>query len=468
MISVNSQRSPYSNVQIVIMANRPVFTRESFGDSQLFGLLPIANRPILGHLLEQFERCNFRNISLVCLRKDENAYAELLLQYTSRKVRLIPVEGVMTTCDIIRNKIGTDNHIFIFPIDLLLAQNLTSIFDFHISTQSLITIITSKFEVKENERKATPGYKPSNINANAGHRYFVFDDVDPTKLVTLLSDPNALSEDLDLSLKQVTMNDVFTHESSSDSLGSEGSGSNSDESMNIDFELLNGFRSLTIDCSQHLTGAFILSPECISMLHDLTDIHSIESELIPSLCKKFVEDSNLFVVDRSPLDKARAASLFVTKDNDFAYRITDYATLFIANMKCASSKLYGFTPSANFIALDGNNAGYYVEGTLKAHTSFKYSPSCVYGENMTTAEDVIIRNSVIGRHCRFGKSAKIINSVILDHVSVEEGATIRDSIVGSDSVIHSNSEFSQCIIVPRYASQVPVTRKECIVQLGEK
>lgn len=277
-----------------------------------------------------------------------------------------------------------------------------------------------------------------------------------------------LSEDLDLSLKQVTMNDMFTHESSSDSLGSEGSISNSDESMNINPELLNGFRSLTIDCSQHLTGAYILSPDCISKLHDLTDVHSIESEFIPFLCQQSVENNSLFRVDQSPLDKTRPASLFVTSQKEFAYRVTDYATLFIVNMKCASSKLNGFMPSANFIPLDGANAGYYMEGSVKAPTSFKYSLGCVYGENMKVEEDVIIRNSVIGRHCRFGKNTKVINSVLFDHVSVEEGATIKDSIVGSDSVIHANSNFMQCIIVPRYSCDRAVSRSACIVQLGEK
>ena len=77
MSEKKSQRTPYSNVQIVIMANRPAFTRESLGDSGLFGSIPIANKPILAHLLEQFEKNNFTNISLVCLCMDAQGYTEL-------------------------------------------------------------------------------------------------------------------------------------------------------------------------------------------------------------------------------------------------------------------------------------------------------------------------------------------------------------------------------------------------------
>ncbi|OHS99129.1 hypothetical protein TRFO_34536 [Tritrichomonas foetus] len=461
-------RSPYSNIQIVIMANRPAFTRETFGESQLFGLLPIANKPILGHLLDQFERYGFNNIALVCLRKDETAYAEFLLQYTSNPVRLIPVEGVMTTCEIIRNKISTENHLFLFPIDLLTSQNLTSIIDFHISTQSLITIVTSKFTIDEKERRNAPGFQPLNMSSIMGQRYFVYDESNPTKLVTLLSDSLAMNDDLDLSLKQVTMNDQLNHEDSSDSLASS-DGGDPDDGMNIRPEFLNGFHSLSVDCSQRLTSAFLFSPACISKLRELPDIHSIESELIPTLCREAVEINGLVNEGESPTTKHIPASIFCTGKDEFAYRVIDYATLYITNMKCALTKLVGFSPSADFTQVNGANNGYFTEGKHRVHNSFNYLPFSVYGDNLVvTGEDVNIQRSVIGRHCKIGKNVKIFNSILFDHVTVDEGVLIRDCIIGADSVIHSNSEFKQCIIVPRYASDKAVSKEKCIVQMGEK
>ncbi|OHS93062.1 hypothetical protein TRFO_12078 [Tritrichomonas foetus] len=467
--------SPYSNIQVVIMANRPAFTRDSFGDSALFGLIPIANKPILGHLLDQFERFGISNVSIVCLRKDENAYTEFILQYTSHPVRLIPVEGVLTTCDIIRNKIVVKNsneHIFLFPIDLLTSVNLTSIIDFHISTRSLVTIVASKQSIDEKEKRNAPGFQPVNVGALTGRRFFVYDELNPSKLITMLSDAAALSEDLDLSLKQVTMNDnagpYISHEDSIESLGPY---EDEEDGMSIDPAFLNGFKNLMVDCSMHPTTAYLLSPDCIAQLIELSDIHSIETELIPTLCKNEVESLNLTNNGESPVVKTTPASIFCIDEKDFAFRVTDYATLYIANMKCASTKLLGFSPSADFTlaATQNNNLGYYTEGKHKVHSSFQYSPFCVYGDNLTAnAEDITVSRSVLGRHCKIGKGTKIYNSVLFDHVTVEEGVVLRDCLIGSDSLIKSNSRLSQCIVVPRVTTEKSLTREKCIIQSGSK
>ena len=468
MIADKSVRySPYSKIHIVIMANRPAFTRETFGESQLFGLLPIANKPILGHLLDQLYKSGFNNISLVCLRKDETAYAEFVLQYTNRHIRVIPVDGVLTTCEIIRSKIGAENHIFLFPIDLLTSQSLTSIVDFHIISQSMITIVTSRSKIDEAARKKAPGFQPMDMQGKEGKRYFVYDDDEPSKLVTLLSDSVALSDDLDLSLKQVTMNDTIYHEDSYDSLASEGG--DLEDGMDIKPEFLTGFHSLTVDCSQHLTSAYLISPACIENLRARPDIHSIESELIPILCMEKVNNDSLVNEGESPLSKTGSASIFCIDNNEFAYRVTDYATLFIANIKCAQAKLKGYSPAADFIQISGTNNGYFTEGKHNVHNTFIYSPFCVYGDNLHVAgEEVKIRNSVIGRYCKIGKNVQISNSILFDHVTIDENVILRDCIVGADSSIHSNSKFNQCIIVPKFSSAKALNRSRCLVQSGEK
>ena len=474
---LGQHHSVYSNIQIVIMANRPAFTRETFGDSTLFGLIQIANKPILGHLLEQFDRLGLTNISVVCLMKDENAYAEFILQYTSHPVRLIPVEGVLTTCDIIRNKIitkdqlmkGSFDHIFLFPIDLLTSTDLTSIVDFHISMNALVTIVASRQSIDEKEKSNAPGFQPASMTESCGRRLFVYDELDKSKLILLLNDDDALNEDLDLSLKQVSMNNdnEISHDASFDSLS--GSMNEENSGLSIPPEFLEGFHSLVVDSSMHITNAYILSPECIRKLLEETTIHSIESELIPILCREKVERSRLVNEGDSQYSTAVPASIYCVKDKDFAFRVTDYATLYVANMKCSGSKLCGFSPSAEYTQIQGQNHGYFSEGKHQVHSSFKYSPFSVYGDNFNaTAEDIKIIRSVIGRHCKIGKGASLFNTVLFDHVTIEEGVVLKECLVGSDTVIKAGSKLTKCIVVPGISTNKGLIKSNCFIQSGSK
>ena len=56
-------RSPFSNFEIILLATNPKLNEE-FTNDQLFGLLTIANKPILQQILEQFFRLNFTKIIL--------------------------------------------------------------------------------------------------------------------------------------------------------------------------------------------------------------------------------------------------------------------------------------------------------------------------------------------------------------------------------------------------------------------
>lgn len=442
------------------MANRPGFSRDSSEESQLFGLLPIANRPIFVHLLAQFERYGLNNITLVCLKKDKQKYNDFLLQsYTTRSIRTVPVDGVCTTCDIIRMlSRNNNNHILLYPIDLLMSENLTGIIDFHIASQSLITLVTTKYKVDEKELRQAPG--PQIIRQNTGgKRYFVYDESDPHRLVTLLSDNAALGEDLDLSLKRVERDESMESMKSCDS-----NELDEPDGMGIRHDHLTGFRSLLIDGSLSLTNAYVLSPKCVEYLSNQQNqnIHSIESELIPQICLKGLNKNKSV----SPQFKPIKASIYCTSPDEFSFRISDISMLFYANLKCATDKLKGFKPKADFISLDNSTgAGYYVEGSPQEN--FNYQPNCVYGANLSFEKDVSINRSIIGRHCKIGKGVKIYNSVLCDHVSIDDNTIIKNCIIGEDSIIKENSKLSQCNVVSRFTSDHGINKEKCIVQLGD-
>ena len=293
-----------------------------------------------------------------------------------------------------------------------------------------------------------------------GTRYFVYPENEPTKLVTLLSDHESLNEDLDLSLKQALINREESFESIA---SSDFSADESNESMEIQDIFLRSSKSLIIDSSMQLTNAYILSPKCVSLLkEDVASgqkIHSIESELIPYLCREDVESAHLVnsrVDRRKPADKA---SIYCIGGDNIAFRVTDYASLFLANLMCASGRLKGFIPhgeSAN---------GCYVGRDISVHSSFRYTPCCVYGDNLhVPSEGVTIQRSVIGKNCRIGKGARIVNTVLFEGVTVQEGAELSDCLVESDSVIFAGSKLKQCIVASHFQGNKPIKEEKCTVQ----
>lgn len=46
---------------------------------------------------------------------------------------------------------------------------------------------------------------------------------------------------------------------------------------------------------------------------------------------------------------------------------------------------------------------------------------CVVGASTTIGEKCRVQKSVVGAHCKIGAQVKIVNSVVLDHVTIEDG-----------------------------------------------
>lgn len=59
-------------------------------------------------------------------------------------------------------------------------------------------------------------------------------------------------------------------------------------------------------------------------------------------------------------------------------------------------------------------------------------------------KSVIIKRSVIGKHCTIGANVRISNSIIMDHVTIEDGCVIQGSIICSNVTINSQSSLTNC------------------------
>jgi NDP-sugar pyrophosphorylase family protein len=301
-------------------------------------------------------------------------------------------------------------HLFLFPIELLTSINPIDVVDFHLRQRAGVTVVASRYVVEEKELQSSPVSRALDQRPS---RYIVYDEADPTRLVALLSDESALSTDLDL---------MLSHDEEEQPAG----GGADRPGMQIASSHLAGFRSLLVDGSLHLTGIYVVAPAAIAELRQQRGTHSLESEFIPNACA--LANGSI--------------SLFVAQKTAFTLRVADWASLFQANVRCASRRLPGFKPAGEFVALEGE-AGYFTEGVKPDR--FRCQADCVYGEGLSVAaDDVTIVRSVIGRYCKIGKGSKIFNSVLFDHVTVGEGVTLRNCLIGDSATVGTGCKLTQC------------------------
>jgi len=434
-MQTRKSQTPYSNVQVVLFANRGSAIREFFTESQGLSMVNIANLSCLSHLINQFMQLGFLNLTIVCLKVESELYQEFILQRYPYMVSVFPVDGDKTTCEIIRMLPRAKQNL-IFPIDLFTTIDLTAFVDFHLFEKALITIFATQYKLDEKEIQNSPGVQRA-VNSQAGQHFFVYDETNPKKLVSLLADDVCVRNDIDLGMKRVERDESLESFSSIDE---------TDEflhGMEISPEILQNVRSMIVESSSQLTRVYLLSSECVDYLNENEDIHSIESELIPRLCSKLM---NTYIYRDGP--------------NDITLRANDCVTLYHINLKCATGKFGLFMPAAQFIPLEGSENGYFAEGKPKVPENFRYTPGSVFGDNFSAGEKTIVTKSVIGRNCKVGKNCVIQNCVIYDHVTIDDGCRIKNCMIGCDSKIPSGSTLTQCFVAPRFSSEKAI-KEEC-------
>jgi NDP-sugar pyrophosphorylase family protein len=337
-------------------------------------------------------------------------------------VTILQTDPTQTTIDLIRKIGSSGKHLLLLPIDLVTNLNLSVIVDFHLRHKSGVTVVATDFSIEPRVMQNAPGYRQPVRGAQQPRRFLVYDESNPTKLVALLSDRLAFREDMDRRASDVS----------------------EDRCMSIPGECLAGFRSLVIDHTKVLSGIYVLSPQAVAELNVNQAISSLETEFIPELCLSWAKPP-------PPGYKTGQPSLFIVPSDVVVFHIVDYATLYVANQRCSFGKLEGFVPAAEFVK-SGQN-GWFIEGHLRVPERFVYQPFCVYGDNLTVADDVVIERTVIGRHCRIGKGARIKNSIILDHVTIEDAANLQNCLICANGLIKATARLKQCLVAPGAACE---------------
>uniref|UniRef100_A0A0A8XPJ5 Pco144592a n=1 Tax=Arundo donax TaxID=35708 RepID=A0A0A8XPJ5_ARUDO len=61
-----------------------------------------------------------------------------------------------------------------------------------------------------------------------------------------------------------------------------------------------------------------------------------------------------------------------------------------------------------------------------------------------------VKRSVIGRRCRIGSNVKIVNSVIMNHVVIEDGCHIQCSVICNNVQLQERAVLKDCQVGAGY------------------
>ncbi len=99
----------------------------------------------------------------------------------------------------------------------------------------------------------------------------------------------------------------------------------------------------------------------------------------------------------------------------------------------------------------------YISKTAKISPDAQIIGPVYIGENVEIgASTVIGPNTVLGAHCSVGTGAKLSESVIWDSVHVENGASVKNSVVMSDCIVDKNSEKISCVLTENKSYPIAV------------
>ena len=89
--------------------------------------------------------------------------------------------------------------------------------------------------------------------------------------------------------------------------------------------------------------------------------------------------------------------------------------------------------ASKFISLKPNIEGYFRHDSVTVAPRSTIAAGCMIGKGGKIGERCTIKRSVLGTNCSLGSNVKLINSVLMDRVVVEDGCTVQNCILCSGS-----------------------------------
>lgn len=92
----------------------------------------------------------------------------------------------------------------------------------------------------------------------------------------------------------------------------------------------------------------------------------------------------------------------------------------------------------------------FVHESVQLGSKATVSAGCIVGKGSVLGDRCSVKRSIIGTTCKLGNSVKIVSSIVMDDVIVEEGSHIQNSIICSGSHVQAQCSVRDCKVGPGF------------------
>ena len=92
----------------------------------------------------------------------------------------------------------------------------------------------------------------------------------------------------------------------------------------------------------------------------------------------------------------------------------------------------------------------FVDPTVVIGGKSTIGPGCIVGGGTSFGEKCSVKRSVVGAGCSVGSGVKLVNCVVMNRATIEDGATVQGSVIGPRAVIGSGASLRECAVQAEY------------------
>ena len=88
----------------------------------------------------------------------------------------------------------------------------------------------------------------------------------------------------------------------------------------------------------------------------------------------------------------------------------------------------------------------FVDPTVVIGGKSAIGPGCIVGPGTSFGEKCSVKRSVVGAGCHVGDGVRLVNCVVMNRATIEDGATVQGSVVGPRAVIGAGASLRECLV----------------------
>lgn len=96
--------------------------------------------------------------------------------------------------------------------------------------------------------------------------------------------------------------------------------------------------------------------------------------------------------------------------------------------------------ASKFLTIKPNNEGYFRHDTVVVAPKTTIAAGSMVGKHSKIGEKCTIKRSVVGMNCSIGNHVKLLNSVLMDRVAIEDGCVVQNCILCSGAQLQVGSQ----------------------------